>query len=106
MGLVLRGDKSTLPSALIVSGFMAKKALANKMFSATYECDHGGRLVRSMLLPQPAAASLPEVTFWAYDMPAPVEGYSPAREGIIIAAEPFWPKALGGLMIPNMPFWQ
>ena len=89
IGLVARGDKSTLPSALIVSGFMAKKALANKMFSAAYDCAHGGMLVRSMLLPQPAAAGLPEVTFSAYDMPAPVEGYSLEREGIIIAAEPF-----------------
>jgi len=33
----------------------------------------------------------------------------PSRFGlqnITLAAEVFWPAVLGGLMIPNMPFWQ
>lgn len=70
MGLLARGDKSTVPSSLIVSGFMEKNDRANKMFSAAYDCDHGGRLLRSMLPPQAAAEAWPDVTFCAYDMPA------------------------------------
>jgi len=105
-GLVLRGDRSTVPLSLIVSGFMERKVLKYKMFSAAYDCAHDGILLRSMLPPQAAAAGWTEVTFWAYVMPAAVEGFWLAREDIIIAAEPFWPAALGGLMIPNMPFWQ
>jgi hypothetical protein len=101
-----RGDRSTAPLALIVSGFTERKDLKYKMFSAAYGCDHDGNWLRSMLPPQAAAVGLPEVIFWAYVMAAAVGGFWLARAGIIIAAEPFWPKALGGLMIPNMPFWQ
>jgi hypothetical protein len=60
----------------------------------------------SMLLPQAAAAGQPEVTLEVYATAAPVEGYWLARAGIIIDAELGCPKALGGLMIPNMPFSQ
>jgi hypothetical protein len=101
-----RGARSTVPLSLIVSGFMARKDLKYKMFSAVYDCAQPGIWLISMLPPQAAAAAWPDVTFWAYVMPAAVEGFMLAREGIIIDAEVFMPAALGGLMIPNMPFWQ
>jgi hypothetical protein len=37
IGLLLRGDKSTVPSWLMVSGFMPRKALVYAMFSAAYD---------------------------------------------------------------------
>lgn len=60
----------------------------------------------SRFMPQFAAAVLLEVALEAYDQPAWVEGFWLAREGIMFDAEPGCWKALGGLMIPNMPFWQ
>jgi hypothetical protein len=59
-----------------------------------------------MFIPQLAAVDELAVALDVYDMAAWVEGYLPAREGIIIPTEPGSMYALGGLMIPNMPFWQ
>jgi len=104
MAVLLRGDKSTLPSLEIVSGFMAKKDLEYMTFSATYGADQDGILLMSMPFPQAAAAGWPAVTLDIYDQAAWVSGVELATVGSIISTEPGAPGALGGLMIPNMPF--
>jgi hypothetical protein len=60
----------------------------------------------SMLFPQAAAAVLLEVTLLEYDQAAWVEGFWLATGDNMFETQLGWPKALGGLIMPNMPFWQ
>ena len=52
-------DMSTLPSAEMVSGFIAKSVRAYMTFSMTYGRDHSGYEEMSTLPPQDIAAALP-----------------------------------------------
>jgi hypothetical protein len=106
MGVLARAEKSTTPLWEIVSGFMARKDLVKAMFSTAYDWDHCGILFMSMPFPQDWAAGLLEVALVIYDTAAEVELYCWARAGIMLEALEGCPQALGGLMIPNIPFSQ
>lgn len=90
----------------IMLGFIAMTAWVYIMFSAMYGRVQFGIADMSMFIPHIAALDWLAVTLFVYDMAAAVEGYMLAMEGIIIEAEPGCIQALGGLMIPNMPFSQ
>ena len=58
----------------------------------------------SILPPHPAAAALPDVDFWAYAAHAATSELLLEIDVIMLSTEVAAPAALGGLMIPNMPF--
>jgi len=105
IGLPPAFPRLTVPSGLRTSGLAAKKERENRMFSAMKGCAHPGILPMSKLEPQLAAKLLFSVCMSVYaDIAARVESF--IKDGIMAAAEVGAPPAFGGLMIPNMPFWQ
>jgi len=104
-GLLPAFPRLTEPSDPITSGLEARKVRVYITFSAIDDCAQEGSALISMLEPHEAAAVLLAVCMLVYDpMAAMVESF--IIEGIMDETAVGEPAALGGLMIPNMPFGQ
>lgn len=98
--------RSTVPSSFSVSGLAPRNERVYMTFSRTRLCDQSGRLARSMFEPQFAALSL-------FAVMVSVNARMAARSELLeTAADICWETEVetwyadGGLIIPNIPFWQ
>jgi hypothetical protein len=105
MGVLPAAPRSTDPSSLMTSEFAARKLRVYMTFCATYWCDQLGMAFMSMLPPQEEALLLPDI-WLEYEAMAAISELFEVNDCIMPETELGEPIALGGLMIPNMPFGQ